>query len=616
FDDEFHFDDMFFIVNNADIRDIKDLSAIWKTTLSQPSRFVGFISFALNYHCHQLDVFGYHLTNFLIHIVTAVLVWWFVKMLFRILRPDFKNSEVASFFAALLFVSHPVQTQAVTYISQRFASLATFFYLTSVCFYLKARLVNQNKFASTCCFVVCAAAAVLGMFTKEITITLPLMIIFIEWFLLKDSNTVAKNKGHGKGNRLAKILPIFILPFCFIIPALFRFGFKGMFISLHASQSHSGDVLTFGTYVLTQFRVLAVFIRLLFVPLNQNLDYDFKMSHSLFDAATFLSFTLLAALLVLAVKLRRKNRLVSFGMFWFFLTLSANFIPRNHVIFEHKLYLASIGFCIAVTVWIFDVFKNKKNSFVLMGIIIVLFSFLAFQRNKIWNSEITLWEDVVAKSPNKSKPRINLGNAYFSIRDYGKALIQFEKAVKMDNQAVEAYNGLGLIYEKKGEYESAINYYNKVLEIKPNKAEAYSNRGVVYKSMGKYDLALGDQNTSIFLNPDFALSYMNRGIVYKSMGKYDLALADYRKALAIDPKLAAVYANRGVVYKKQGKNELALVNYNKALELNPNIPQVYYNRSIVYNDLGNKKNALEDILKAQAFGIKVDSKYIEWLKKR
>ena len=609
FDDEFHFDDMFFIVDNAEIRNIGNIQDIWTTTITQPSRFVGFITFAINYHFHKLDVFGYHLTNLIIHIFSGVFVLWLAQMLLFLVSKDSKKNSWIAFFAALIFVSHPIQTQAVTYISQRFASLATLFYLMSLCFYLKGRAFSQKRASSIVSFVVCAVAAVSGMFTKEIVITLPLMIIFIEHFFI-----IKKDEGQSKF-KFPKFLPFALLPFFLIIPTLFKFGYKAIFFTKHVSKAHLGDVFTFSTYVLTQFRVLALFIRLLFVPVDQNLDYDLVMSRTFFEWNTLLSFLFLVLLISFALKTLKRNKVLSFGILWFFITLSVNFIPRQYIIFEHKLYLASVGFCIAASYFMINVFKDIKRGVAALSVIVVLLSMSAFQRNKVWDNEITLWEDTLEKSPNKTKPMINLGNAYFRSRKYGQALELFQKAVGIDDKAEEAYNGMGLIYKERGEFELAIENYNKVLVLKPGRAQIFSNRGVVYKSMGKYDLAMRDQNISLSLNPNAALTYINRGVVYKSLGEYDLALADYKKALEIDPRLASAYANRGVVFKKQGKDELALIEYDKALNLDPNLSQVYYNRSLIFNDLGDKQKALTDILKAIELGISVDPKYVEWLRK-
>ena len=183
--DSFHFDDFTFIIENPDIRNIGDMSSIFTTVLPQSSRFITFLSFAINYRIHGLDVFGYHLTNLIIHLISAVLVWWFVLLLCKCPKIDLDYSDedavLLALFTALVFVVHPVQTQAISYISQRFASLATLFYLACVCFFIKARLdLKVKKLNGIIFFALSATAMMLAMFTKEIAITLPIIILIID----------------------------------------------------------------------------------------------------------------------------------------------------------------------------------------------------------------------------------------------------------------------------------------------------------------------------------------------------------------------------------------------------------------------------------------------------
>ena len=149
----FHFDDHSNIVENYTLR---DLSNFWPPT---GSRWFGFLTFVLNYHFGGLNTIGYHVVNLTIHILNAILVYWFVVLTFKtpfskvsvvsvsvgnqpnqFNLPTFQPFNYLPLFIALLFVSHPVQTQAVTYIVQRFTSLATFFYLLSLVMYIKFRL--------------------------------------------------------------------------------------------------------------------------------------------------------------------------------------------------------------------------------------------------------------------------------------------------------------------------------------------------------------------------------------------------------------------------------------------------------------------------------------------
>ncbi len=187
FDCSFHFDDVPTIEENIAIRNLSNVEDWWGFYHSRP---IGYLSFALNYHFNKLDVWGYHLVNLVIHIVNAILVWWLVilTMATPVMRgqPIEKHKGMMALFTALLFVSHPLATQSVTYIVQRLASLATLFYLLSLALYVKGRLGENNKDKRILLFyggsILCA---VLGMLTKEIVFTLPFVLVLYEFSFMK-----------------------------------------------------------------------------------------------------------------------------------------------------------------------------------------------------------------------------------------------------------------------------------------------------------------------------------------------------------------------------------------------------------------------------------------------
>ena len=310
FDCSFQFDDAYNITENQAIHDISDLKAIWDFYFIN-TRFVGLLSFALNYHFHGLDVFGYHLINLLIHIGASIFVWWLTILILS--TPIMQNEEISKHKrliatgCGLIFVCHPVQTQAVTYIVQRLASMATLFYLASLCFYMKARL-TKKKYISLLCFVSSALSALLGMFTKEIVFTLPFSIVLFEFsfFHTGKLKEIIKNK---------KTLLYFVIPllFALVIPAALSFDLNKVFYIV-PSQRYLDPPITSMIYLMTQFRVIVTYIRLLFLPINQNLDYDFPVSQSFFEPTTFVSFLFLISILFIAIRIFPNKKFMSVGI--------------------------------------------------------------------------------------------------------------------------------------------------------------------------------------------------------------------------------------------------------------------------------------------------------------
>lgn len=601
---EFQFDDFGEVISNPAIVHITDIKSIWNA-LAQHTRFIGYLTFALNFYFHQYDVFGYHLTNVVIHIINALLVYWLMRLILSVSsqRCSLENyNRNLSLIAALIFLSHPIQTQAVSYIMQRFASLAALFYLLSICLYWKGR---QNKHI----FYFCGAflSAILAMLTKETAFSLPFAILLIEYYFLW--------KGKEEDFPFLWITLFFLL--CLIIPGLYYLNLSNTLFVQYDSQSHAGDIITSPAYLLTQFPVIVTYLRLLFIPVNQNLDYDFAISKSLFDPVTFMSFMSILALLVFAVRLFPKRRLISFGISWFFLTLSveSTVIPIRHVIFEHRLYLPAVGFAIAVSAMGYELLKNNKRFLGVFIAIIVLFSFLTYERNKVWQTQISLWQDVVLKSPRKARGYYNLAIAQIKKGNFNSGMDLLSESIRLKPNYWEAYSSRGDVYLYQNNFSRALKEYTNVLALAPDYAPGYNNRGVIYYNTHQNELALNDFNKAIELNARYADAYNNRGLVYKSIDQLDLAWADFNESIRLNPWYAGAYSNRGLIFKLKGDYEMALSDFNKALKINPRFAGAYMNRSLVHKTQGDYRRAFEDADTARSLGFDVEASYIQELKR-
>jgi len=545
----FHFDDRRSILENYSIRNIKNIKCIFNFC---PNRFITYFSFAINYHLHQFHVFGYHLFNLIIHLVTGIFVWWLVLLTFstpvlarsecrrvkdedRILSTKYyvpcTESRISptaiALFCALLFIVHPIQTESVTYIVQRATSLATFFYIFSLCLYVKSRLskfkisiinhqVLSTKYHVPCYYIGSLLTAVLGMFTKQIVITLPFMILLYEFFFLKD--------------KTKKIDWKYITPFLLcslIIPLTTIIMQKGNLSGL----TKETETISRTHYLLTQFRVLITYIRLLFIPINQNVDYDYPIIKSLWNIPVLSSAIFLVFILFAGIFLFHRYRLISFSIFWFFLTISveSSIFPIRDVIFEHRLYLPSVGYSLFLATIFYYFFKKPKTGTTFLILITIVYSILTYKRNQIWKDEFTLWNDTVKKSSNKPRPYVNRGLAYLNIGNFEKAISDYKKALEIEPTHADAYWGLGNIYYLKGEYKKSISEYSTALKFKPDEPGIYYNRGLAYLKIGEIDKAISDWNSVLELNPFDIESYRNRAYAFFIKKDYKKALQDIKK---------------------------------------------------------------------------------------
>ncbi len=606
---EYHFDDSYYIQNNTAIRKLTNFRQIWDFE-KYKTRVVAFYSFAINYFLHRYQVFGYHLFNFLIHLINSFLTWILISQLFsaweRAEAKEFKKKKIVSFVGALFFLVHPLQIQAVTYLSQRFASLATLFYLLALCLYLKGRLsfekTNRYRLAF---YMLSGISAFLGMFTKETVFTLPVIFLLIEIFFFNKMNSI---KGFLKFFKENRIIPAVIIAFLLIIPTLFHFNFNVvMFKYSTPSQSHQGDMITFSNYFITQFRVMATYIRLLVMPMNQNLDYDYPVYNNVFCAPVLLSLGLIVFLFYLAIKLSKKNKLITFGILWFFVTSSveSSIIPIRHVIFEHRMYLPAFGFCLVAAEGLSQVLGDKRKYLIVVLLIASIFSVATYRRNNVWKTEFSLWEDVVKKSPRKARGYQNLGLAYLAKENYKEAKKYFDLSLKYYPLSFQVINNLGGVYQAEGNNDKAIEYFSRAIDLNSDFEEAYVNRAAIYIRQEKHELALKDLNDAIRFNKRFEQAYLNRAYIFIEQKKYDLAIADYQKALELNPNYAEAFNGLGVIYKEQGEYDLALTNLNKALALDASISKTYNNRGNVYSKKEKLDLALNDFNQA----IKLDPRY-------
>ncbi|MBP9854058.1 MAG: tetratricopeptide repeat protein [Candidatus Omnitrophica bacterium] len=587
----YQFDDYPVIVNNPLIKS-EQLSSLW-TSGQHPTRILPYITFALNYRISGLNPFGYHVVNILIHLINALLVFQLIRLIFQtpVIRKLYKEEAgiIIAAVCALFFISHPIQTESVTYITQRFTSLATLFYLAALCFFLKGRLViHSEKRQGLFLFIMCGLCAVGGMLSKQIALTIPLIILIMEGMFFDE-----------KSKRAWFFLVIPAVIFLLFIPAMYVFDVGGILSIRHNSGSHDGDLITSQSYALTQPRVILTYIQLLFFPVQQNLLYDFPVSTSLFDGKTVLSLITIAAIVFSAFRFLKINPLYSFGIFWFFITLSveSTIIPIRHVIFEHRLYLPSIGFFLSMIAVLFRLFE-RKSMFVAVSIVLVLIlSVLTIQRNLVWKDGVAMWKDVVGKSPHQARPYYNLGYEYLKNNDLNPALQNFSKAIDINPNYFDAYNNRSQVYLEQGKLDKAFYDINQAIKIDEQRAEAYLNRGMIIRQMGQYNLAIKDLNRAIELDSKNHVYYTNRALTYGNLAQYDSALKDLNQALEFNPKYAQAYTVRGAIYMNLSRPTDALNDFNKAILYGPSEINAYNNRVQLRQLYGQYELANEDLSK-------------------
>ncbi|OGP20321.1 MAG: hypothetical protein A2054_06080 [Deltaproteobacteria bacterium GWA2_55_10] len=524
----FDFDDYSNIIRNPAIR---DLANFWPPL---GTRFFSYLSFAINFHVNGFEAAGYHLVNIAIHAANAVLVYMLILHAFRtpLLKASWTGGQpsLIAFFSALIFAAHPVQTEAVTYITQRFTSLAALFYLLSLILFIRWRC--SDKGVANASYIISVLFAAAAQMTKEISFTLPFLIILFDMAFFS-------NHARGRRHLLPFILTLFIIPFMLFVPDTSGDA------SGHLRSVQIGDLtmLSRHDYLVTQFKVIVTYLKLAILPINQNLDYDWQVSKSFFEPAVLASFLFLLAVFTSALFVFFRARksgygpwaLASFGVIWFFITISieSSIIPIKDVIFEHRLYLPSIGLAVGFTSLIFHAAAklnaNAKLPALLLLLAVAALGMATYLRNDLWVDKVGLWKDVVEKSPNKARARINLGLAYRESGLLNEAMEEYSVAIKIEPQNYILLNNIGVTYLLLNRPDRAIVHIRKSLSLKPDYEDGRNSLGFAYFLMGRNDEAIAEFKEALRLRPGYPEAQRNLANALEKSIKKTGAFNDIRE---------------------------------------------------------------------------------------
>jgi tetratricopeptide (TPR) repeat protein len=630
----FYLDDLRHIVQNEAIVDPTNIGAIFSYGKES---FLPFLTLAINYEIGKLNPLTYHIFNFFIHYIAAIFLYLLCLETWN--TPAIQDGsskfskQLAAFLAAGIFLLHPLQTEAVTYVIQRTESMAGMFYLATLYFYVRARLEGKRNFARGY-FLLAGVAALGASFSKATSVTLPAMIVVYEFFLFNTS----MRKIFRKKMVLLFVVPVAIILFFKLAPLIRKDFLYDPRIGHTRKQ-----------YFLTQLSVLLTYIRLYFWPVNQNIDWDYPLASQFLTLRTISSFLLLAAIIVLALLAYKRYRLVSLGIVAFFITLAptSSIIPLHDVIFEHRMYLAvaflTMGF-VQLLIWGLE--KVKKLSLrghylalaTLMVALLLGLTTITHARNEVWIGSLSLWKDAVEKSPKKARPHNNYGSALYRLgmTMTETAKREFEIANKISPEWEVPWHNLALAYFEEGDYQRAIEFDLEAIKIKQNFKPALYQLGRSYKELEQWDEAQVYFERLIALNRGFNYlsAYGDLLALYEETGLHDRALKLAEKMTRLPDSFPLVDFHRGVAFyklnnftrakyyftrereRKLGRTislmmlgqihyleedyEQAAAMFDKILEKNDSSPEAHYNRAILLEKDMRFREALDHLERARA----------------
>ncbi|HUJ45416.1 MAG TPA: tetratricopeptide repeat protein, partial [Opitutaceae bacterium] len=591
FSGSFIFDDLLSIPQNPTIRSLL-------TSLTPPGGGVTVtgrpllnLSFALNYALSGDQVWSYHALNLLIHILSGLTLFGIVRRTLALVgrvvpnppgagsdRSDRRVGDNApylsiagdaawlAFAVALLWTLHPLQTESVTYIVQRAESLMGLFYLLTLYCFIRAATDAESGFPNHkdietqsrseriqvlavpfclcgakqwigCWSVLAFVACLLGMATKEVMVTAPVLVfLYDRTFVAGTFRDAWRRRWRVHLALSATWIPLTGL----VLHAANRGGTAGF-----------GVGVSFWTYAPTQFQAVSHYLWLSAWPHPLIADYGAKWVQSVADWAPYaVVVVLLAAGTLMA--LSRRPRLGFLGAWFFAILAPTSLVPgARQTLAEHRMYIA-LAPVVVLAVLGGYAWLGRRGRLVLVLVAAGL-GWMTFQRNAVYQSDEAMWREAVAERPGNVAARNNYGNVLAQAGRREEALAQYAEAIRLEPDDAEAYYNTGNALKRLGRLPEAIAHYEQALRVNPNMPDAQTALGSALEDAGRGDEAIAHYEQALRLDPHFTDAHNDLGLALAAAGRLPEAIAHYEQALQINPALADVHNNLGSALRAAGR---------------------------------------------------------------
>lgn len=546
---EFAYDDISVVAQNKFITDISKASSLFKYEYFELSgektyRPVVTATYIADCYLWGKNATGYHFTNLLLHILSAI-------VFFSIGCVLFKNQPV-SLVAALLFGCHPIFTESICSIAFREDILCSLFLFSSFLFYILFR--HKNKFI----FVIpIYLFYMLSVFSKEMGVVLiPIFIIFDLFYRRKPESWV-----------------LFFINYLFIMMITFFF-----FAVRFYWMQNPGDLFNRIPFSLSLFtKTIISYWTLYFFPVNlRPLYYHTKILPFAQDVifAVVSVFVGLYGFINLEKKTKKEALfLISITYISFLPVL--NIYPIRHVIAERYTYLPAVGFLFFMAIIFYNVTIKKytRYIFILLISVLLIFTTRTISRNTVWKNNLTLWYNTARENPWLAEAFFSLGHAYQTKGNINKAVKAYKRAIKLNPEYFEPYVNLGNAYENKGNIKECIQYYKIAASIKPEESIAHFNLALAYFKINENDRALSEFKKCVKFDPDNYIAYNAIGNIYAKKGDNNKAKYYWLKSIKVKPDNVQAYLNLGSLFADTGNTKKAITFWRRALEIEPNNKQ-------------------------------------------
>jgi tetratricopeptide (TPR) repeat protein len=589
------------------------LYRFWLTTQSDDYWPVTNTAFWIEWRLWWTHSTGYHVTNLILHIAESLLIWIILR----------KLSIPGAFLGALIFALHPVNVEAVAWISQRKDTMAMLFFLLAILWYLKAEMSTSSEDVTAMRSP--EESRVHGiarrwLAAKLATAQRPLPTVhrpphtvhcpFFYWLSL--TAFVLAMLGKGSATVLPVLLPMFIrrlrplrrTDFARIVP-FFLVAAVMAGVNVWFQTHGSGEAIRMAGFT---ERVLgacaAVWFYLYKALFPINLIFIYPQWH--IQTGELLWWLPLSAGLVVAGVLCRYAKswgwplLFAAGYYCAALAPVLGFVDvgfmKYSLVADHYQHIAVIGIIALATaawrLWHIRAQGDSRRAAVIIAVAAVgVLGFLTWRQNRLYRDPITLYEDTLEKNPRCSLALNTLGNALMQEGRFQEAIADFRRAIRIKPDYADVYNNYGAALIRVGQQREAMAQYEQALKLKPDFPQALNNSGAALEQMGQPSEAIECYKKALRLKPDYAVAHFNLGNLYKAAGRYRQAVACFSQALLFKPDYAEAYNNLGIVFFETGRPQEAIGYYRQALKWRPDYVQAYYNTALAHAELGQSNEA-------------------------
>ena len=552
----FVFDDLKSVIQNPTIRHLSS----WSDLLSPPNNATGAagrpvvnVTLAINYALGGLDVRGYHILNTLIHALVALTLFGIVRrtLLRPVLRERFGAAAVPLALAvALLWALHPLQTESVTCIVQRTESLMGFFYLLTLYSFIRAVESPESRRWE----IISVAACLLGMATKEVMVSAPLLVLLYDRTFVAGSFRAAWLQ---RGRLYAGLAATWLLLIWLVAHTAQRGGVAGFGLGLSSWN-----------YALTQCRAIIHYLRLALWPSPLVIDYGTGFVQELGEV--WPQAVLVLALVAGTFVTLWRRPVIGFLGFWFFAILapSSSFVPlTSQTMAEHRMYLS-----LAAVVCLVVLGGYRWLGSRVLPVWLVLAAgagALTLVRNQDYRDALTLWRVTVAQQPDNLRVHMNLGTALANVPQLEEARANFAFVVERDPDDDAARCNLGNVLLELGRPAEALPQCEAAVQLKPDSVDARVALGRALAELGRLEEAVVQGQAAVRLDPNSLAGHFNLATVLSGLRRFPEAAEEFAAALHREPKFPRAHNDLGEALVQLGRIDEARYEFETALRQAP-----------------------------------------------